>query len=49
MYALLKLHILPSQWVDLSLEDKAFMIACIDLKIKAEKEQDKKLKSHSHR
>jgi len=37
-----KLHILPSQWVALE-EEKAFIIACIDIRIEAEKEEAKKI------
>jgi hypothetical protein len=35
---------LPSQFLDLDQEDKAFIIAAIDLKIEAEKEQANKIK-----
>jgi hypothetical protein len=34
----------PSEYVALDGQEKAFIIACIDLKIKAEEEQRKKLK-----
>jgi len=35
---------LPSQFLDLDQKDKAFIIAAIDLRIEAEKEQAKKIK-----
>jgi len=35
---------LPSQFLDLDQEEKAFIIAAIDLKIEAEKEQASKIK-----
>ena len=44
MYCLHKLRILPSQFLDLDQKDKAFIIAAIDLKIEAEKEEAKKIK-----
>lgn len=42
-YALHKLHILPSQWVALEEEEKAFIIACIDIRIEAEKKEAKRI------
>lgn len=36
---------LPSQYLDLSLEEKAFIIACIQIRIKKEKEEARKIKS----
>ena len=41
-YALHKLHILPSQWCALEEEEKAFIIAAIDIKIEADKKAMKK-------
>lgn len=35
---------LPSQFIDLDLEEKAFIIAAIDLKLEEEKKQAKKAK-----
>lgn len=48
-YALHKLKILPSTFVDLSIEDKAFIIASIRLKIENEKKEMKKMKSRTRR
>jgi hypothetical protein len=44
MYCLHKFRILPSQFLDLDQKDKAFIIAAINLKIEAEKEEAKKIK-----
>lgn len=41
-YALQKLHILPSQFMELDRADKAFIIASIDLRVEAEKKEAKK-------
>jgi hypothetical protein len=38
------LRILPSQFLDLDQTEKAFIIAAIDIKIEAEKEEAKKIK-----
>lgn len=43
-YALQKLHILPSIFVNLSAEEKAFIIASIDLRTEKEKELAEKAK-----
>lgn len=43
-YALQKLHILPSQFVELDAYEKAFVIASINLRIENEKKQAKKIK-----
>ena len=43
-YALHKLKILPSQFMDLDQNEKAFIIAAIDLRIEAEKEEARKIK-----
>lgn len=37
-------HWLPSYWVDMSLREKALVIAGIDLRIKEEKKQEKEAK-----
>lgn len=42
-YALHKLHILPSQWVALEEEEKAFIIACIDVRVEEEKKEAKRI------
>ena len=41
-YALLKLHILPSVFLEMEEEEKAFVIAAIDLKIENDKKEKKK-------
>jgi hypothetical protein len=38
-----KLHILPSQWVALEEEEKAFIIACIDIRVESEKKEAKRI------
>ena len=40
---------LPSEFLSLSMEEKAFIIAAIDLKIEAEKKQAKEIESKSKR
>lgn len=35
----------PSEFISMDSQEKAFIIACIDLKIKADEERVKKLKS----
>ena len=44
-----KLHILPSVFAELELEEKAFIIASIDLKIAAEKKQAKEAENKAKR
>lgn len=44
-YALQKLHILPSVFCDLSLEDQAFIIASTDLQIEKKKRDARELES----
>ncbi|GIQ62123.1 hypothetical protein PACILC2_06910 [Paenibacillus cisolokensis] len=41
-YALHKLHILPGQFAGMSREERAFVIACIDVRLKAERKSMKK-------
>lgn len=48
-YALHKLHILPSEWLDMEEEEKAFIIASIELKRKAEEEEKKKAEREARR
>ena len=36
---------LPSVFINLDIQEKAFIIACIDKKIEAEKEKEKELKN----
>ena len=48
-YALHKFRILPSVFADLSIEDKAFMIASIRIKIENEKKEMQKMKSRARR
>lgn len=48
-YALHKLHILPSAWLEMEEEEKAFIIAAIQLRSKAEQEERKKAERAAHR
>lgn len=43
-YALQKLHILPSQLLNMDIQEKAFVFASIKVRIEAEKEEQKKIK-----
>lgn len=43
-YALHKLHLLPGRFVRLPRREKAFVMACIDVRIAAEKKQAAKIK-----
>lgn len=43
-YALQKLHILPSQLLNMDEQEKAFVFASIKLRIEAEKEEQRKIK-----
>ena len=43
-YALMKLNILPTDFAFMDSKEKAFIIACIDKKIEAEKEEEKHIK-----
>lgn len=45
MYAVLNMGYTPSQWINLTIKEKAFVIASIKIKIDEEKKQSKKLKS----
>ena len=47
MYAVLNMGYTPSQWVDLTIKEKAFIIACIKLKIEAENNAKKKVDSNA--
>ena len=44
-----KLHILPSVFLELSPEEKAFVIASIDLKVEAEKKKQKEIERKSRK
>lgn len=44
MYTVLNFNWPPSQFANLTRKEKAFVIACIDKKVKAEKEELNKLK-----
>lgn len=44
-FALQKLRILPSQFMELDQAEKAFVIASIDLRVKAEEEASRKAKN----
>ena len=43
-YALQKLHILPSQLLNMDIQEKAFVFASIKLRIEAEKKEQDRLK-----
>lgn len=43
-YALQKLRILPSVFMDMDQAEQAFIIASIDIRIEAEKESERKMK-----
>ena len=45
MYTVLNFHWTPSQFLNLKNREKAFVIACIDLKINEEEMQLKRLKN----
>nr|DAY71342.1 MAG TPA: hypothetical protein [Caudoviricetes sp.] len=46
-YALLKLHILPSVFLEMDEEEKAFVIASIKRKLESDKKERKKAESKS--
>lgn len=46
---MLKLHILPSQFMELEEEEKAFVIASIKLKIEADKKAKKEAEKKANR
>lgn len=48
-YALLKLHILPSVFLEMEELEKAFVIAAVQLKIEQDKKEEKKIKSTSRK
>jgi len=49
-YLLQKLHILPSVFMNMDRQEKAFVIASISIRIEGEKKEQKKLEnSHSRR
>lgn len=39
----------PSKFIELSPEEKAFIVACIDLKIEAEKKKQKEIERKSRK
>ena len=43
-YCLHKLKIRPSEFAEMDIYEKAFIMACIDIKIKKEKEAEKEAK-----
>ena len=45
----MRLRIRPSVFVQMDDNEKAFVIACIDKKIEAEKEEEKRMKKNSAR
>lgn len=48
-YCLHKLKIWPSEFAEMDIYEKAFIMACIDLKIKREKEAEKESKRKAGR
>ena len=48
-YALHKLHILPSVFLEMEEEEKAFVIAAIKIKVENDKKERKKAKSRSRK
>lgn len=48
-YALLKLHILPSVFLEMDVQEKAFVIGAIQMKIEQDKKEEKRVKSASRR
>lgn len=48
-YALHKLHIRPMEWLDMEEEEKAFIIASIEIRGKAEEEERKKAEREARR
>ena len=45
MYAVLNMGYTPSQWVNLTQREKAFIIAAISIKVEEEKKQQSKIKN----
>ena len=48
-YALHKLHIRPSEWLDMEEEEKAFIIASVENRVKKEKEEKEKEEREARR
>lgn len=48
-YCLHKLKIRPSEFAEMDIYEKAFIMACIDIKIKKEKEVEKEAKRNAGR
>jgi len=48
-YCLHKFHWKPTMLLSMSREEKAFIMACIQIRADAEKEQEKKMKSKTPR
>lgn len=48
-YCLHKLKIRPSEFAEMDIYEKAFIMACIDIKIKKEKEAEKETKRKAGR
>lgn len=45
MYAVLNMGYTPSQWINLTQKEKAFIIAAISIKVEEEKKQQSKIKN----
>ncbi|MCI8426579.1 MAG: hypothetical protein HFJ03_03390 [Lachnospira sp.] len=48
-YALLKLHILPSVFLEMEEKEKAFVIAAIQVKIKNDEKKEREIKQKSRK
>ena len=48
-YCLHKFNLLPSQFVNLPINEKAFVVAAIQLKIDHDKQEEKKMKAKSRK
>jgi len=47
MYAVLNLNYKPSEFADLPQSEKAFVIACIENKVEAEKKRKREMQAHT--
>lgn len=45
MYCVLNMGYTPTQYINLSLKDRAFIIACIQIKLEEEKKQNRRLQA----
>ena len=49
MYAVLNMGYTPSQFANLSINEKSFVMACVQIKLEEEKKQNAKLKANSRK